>query len=48
MLGCAGGVGVVLGRAVAHETGHLDDYGFSAQQASDMRAAAEARGPVVK
>jgi hypothetical protein len=67
--------GVVLGRAVAHEIGHLlmgtqvhsasglmratwsnetilanrlDDWGFSAQQASEMRAAADARRPVVK
>jgi hypothetical protein len=66
---------VVLGRAVAHEVGHLlmgtqahsasglmratcsnetilanrvDDWGFSAQEASDMRAAADARRPVVK
>jgi hypothetical protein len=66
--------GVVLGRAVAHEIGHLlmgqahsanglmraiwsnetiladrvDDWAFSAQQASEMRAAAVARRPVIK
>jgi hypothetical protein len=67
--------GVVLGRAVTHEIGHLllgtqthsafglmravwshetlladraDDWRFNAQQASEMRAAADARRPLLK